>query len=135
MKQCSGCKEIKTFDEFSNSKHHKDGLHNNCRKCRKEICKKWRTNNARKKKKDDQEYRLNNPEKFRKYVEKWRNNNPEKTKAHIKVRSAIKKGLLTPTKCEKCESTEKIEAHHPDYAKPLEVMWLCRKCHKKIHIE
>jgi hypothetical protein len=25
--------------------------------------------------------------------------------------------------------------HHPDYDKPLEVVWVCRSCHLDIHAE
>lgn len=31
-------------------------------------------------------------------------------------------------------STEKTEAHHYDYTEPLEVIWLCIKHHKKLHV-
>lgn len=50
----------------------------------------------------------------------------------MKVRYAILKGRLTRGPCESCGS-EKSEAHHPDYNKPLDVTWLCRACHAKEH--
>jgi transposase-like protein len=54
--------------------------------------------------------------------------------AHVIVRNAIRNGKFTQANnCSVCDSTEKIEGHHDDYTKPLEVRWLCEKCHKEWH--
>jgi len=45
---------------------------------------------------------------------------------------AIKCGLLVRKPCEVC-SEEKVDAHHDDYTKPLDVRWLCRKHHNEHH--
>ena len=42
------------------------------------------------------------------------------------------KGTIKKEKCEVCKS-EKVEAHHKDYNKPLEVIWLCHKHHREHH--
>jgi hypothetical protein len=40
--------------------------------------------------------------------------------------------IVRPSICEDCGGTGKaIEAAHHDYAKPLEVRWLCRSCHSR----
>jgi hypothetical protein len=50
-------------------------------------------------------------------------------------RRAIERGELTPPpQCEQCGGNAGgIEGHHCDYNKPLDVMWLCRLCHRKWH--
>ena len=42
--------------------------------------------------------------------------------------------LVGPKKCPKC-GARKPEKHHEDYAKPLEVEWMCRPCHLELHRE
>ena len=36
-------------------------------------------------------------------------------------------------KCEVCGKISKTDAHHKDYSKPLEVVYVCRSCHFRLH--
>lgn len=67
------------------------------------------------------------------YVKDFRSKNPEKDKAYEIVHKAIERGDLGPLPCENCDSIENLEAHHDDYSKPLDIRWLCIKCHAKLH--
>jgi hypothetical protein len=60
-------------------------------------------------------------------VNKDRRDHPEKYKARTAVSNAIRDKKLTKGPCEVCGSTEKVQAHHRDYSKPLEVSWRCVK--------
>lgn len=55
-----------------------------------------------------------------------------KNKCRAYTNSYIKRGKLERGVCEVCES-DKVEAHHDDYNKPLEVRWFCRKHHLEYH--
>lgn len=57
---------------------------------------------------------------------------PERVNAITLLNNALKSGRLTRQPCEVCGAAP-AEGHHPDYSKPLEVRWLCRDCHKKLH--
>lgn len=60
-------------------------------------------------------------------------NNKEQRSAYRKVWWAVKTGKLIKLPCEmerlgwNCQG--KIEAHHWDHSKPLDVIWLCKKHH------
>lgn len=63
----------------------------------------------------------------------WRARNPEKVRAHQAVKRALKSGRLRKGPCahrrRKGGCHGRIEAHHDDYTKPLDVTWLCSKHH------
>lgn len=63
---------------------------------------------------------------------KWRARNPEKVKAHWTINNAIRYGKIVRQPCINCGNT-KSHAHHSDYSKPLDVIWLCHNCHWQIH--
>ena len=47
---------------------------------------------------------------------------------------ARREGRLQMQPCEAC-GEPKAEAHHDDYAEPLQVRWLCRSCHRGWHAQ
>ena len=69
------------------------------------------------------------------HQKKYRNN-PElrfKHNARWITNRAVNAGKLVKTACVDCGSTIRVEAHHKDYYKPLDVIWLCNKCHDTLH--
>ncbi len=61
---------------------------------------------------------------------RWNHKNSYKRNTQNQLRRAIKKGLIIrPTNCISCGKFCKPEAHHEDYSKPFDVIWLCFICH------
>jgi hypothetical protein len=54
--------------------------------------------------------------------------NPQASKARTAVARALRAGTLRKGVCEVCGAT-KVDAHHENYDRPLEVHWLCRRHH------
>ena len=72
---------------------------------------------------------------YKKSTERRRNNPEEMVKVYVRgiTRRAINRGDLVRKPCEICKTIESVEAHHDDYAKPLDVRWLCKKHHAEHH--
>lgn len=130
MKKCIRCKSIKEEVEFNKNKQNLDGLSSWCRVCRHDryIETKDRVLEQGK------EWFDNNKEKANARSRNWRSRNKEKIRAEWKVKEAIRqKKLIRPEACSICDSVNKnIQGHHPDYSKPLEVIWVCPECHWKL---
>lgn len=55
----------------------------------------------------------------------------DKIKAHNEVAKALTAGIIVKLPC--CVCGQQAVAHHPDYSKPLDVVWLCEPHHKEEH--
>lgn len=118
---------------------------------RKEYIKKYRIENADKISKQRAEHRKD-PEVIKKELEYRRSkeflarqkerikqyrldpSNQIKIVARYAIRNLVRRGMLEKQACAIC-NTLKTQAHHPDYNKPLCVIWLCAKCHKQEHLK
>lgn len=71
------------------------------------------------------------------YFREYNRSRGHKKNARTQVELAIKRKDLTPLPCEflSHECKGRIEAHHDDHLKPLEVRWVCNYHHRKIESE
>lgn len=134
-KVCFKCKEEKRLSEFYRHKQMGDGHLNKCKECTK---------------RDVTEHRVENIEKIRAYdrargklphriqgnterTKQYRKMFPDKYRAHSLLARARKTGRVIIEPCVVCGTTERLEAHHEDYSKPLDVVWLCSVHHHAVH--
>ena len=75
-------------------------------------------------------YAKAHPEQAVKQIQRSNKRHPEHFRARYAFTNALRAGKLTkPDACSKCGKAGRIHGHHPDYSKPLEVVWLCHSCH------
>lgn len=116
--RCGSCKEVKHKDCFNKKKSRKTGRQCYCRACQTVQRRNHYINNV-------EDYKRKN---------KLRSQTSQKSKVAWAARYAITTGKLVRQPCEEC-GAEKTDAHHDDYAKPLEVRWLCRSHHRQWHVD
>lgn len=69
-----------------------------------------------------------------KYFNTQKNRFPKKIAARRAVINARRRGDIERLPCVVC-GEEKSFAHHEDYSKPLEIIWLCRPHHMEKHLK
>ena len=135
-KECFKCKTVKPLSEFYKHANMGDGHLNKCKDCTKKDANDHRSRNLEKIREYDKR-RAKLPERVKKNLECnriWRKADKRRTAAHNAVARALRIGKLIPLPCERCGDENSL-AHHEDYDKPLDVMWLCQPCHKQRHKE
>ena len=117
-KICTKCKRELPLSDFHADKRREHGVVSECRDCKKK-------------------YRQENKDKL--MVSQKERNSRKKTEISPKRKAwnalyySLKIGEIKKSDiCGICGSAENIQGHHKDYNKPLEVDWVCQKCHAEL---
>ena len=116
-KTCTKCLQTKFLGEFNRAKKGGLGYFSRCRQCRA-----W----------DKKFLYKENPTRKRVHRARYQVKNKTQHVAHNTVTRFFRNGDLSKEPCVVC-GEGKVEAHHSDYRKPLDVMWLCPTHHRAWH--
>lgn len=135
QKRCRECGEMKPIDEFYIHRMMADKHLNKCKECVKLRLRLYRRHHpdlvaeidraTYRRKKQSPDFQ----ERKAQYQQKYRTT--EINRAHIFAQRYLKATKLD--QCEFCHLRLAVHAHHPDYNKPFEVIWLCARCHQRLH--
>lgn len=131
MKTCKTCGQAKSLNEYYFARKYPLA---ECKECWKERVRSRRLTDPSVREYDRR--RAKEPKRraqATKVTREWRKRNPLAYQAHIAVGNALRDGRMEKQPCQLCATTEHVHAHHKDYSKPLEVTWLCARCHHRMH--
>jgi len=124
-KKCTKCKEIKSLDDFNNTKRNKSGKVAACKKCCLELQKDWRHRNPEKARAQCRKWYSENKEYNVQRAKKWASENPEKHnkavddwhKAHREKGLVATRKWSNNNKDKELERTRRWRANNPEKAR------------------
>ena len=133
-KKCFKCGRRRARSSFYAHPEMADGLLGKCKDCTKnDVMQSYYLNHEKRREYErKRRKRKDLLERVAEYQRRSRKKNRSKWIARSRLRYAVKTGKIVPIPCAVCGAT-KAEAHHADYSKPLEVVWLCFKHHREAH--
>lgn len=149
MKKCFKCLCEKPLDAFYKHVGMADGHLNKCKECTKQEVRRNRAERVDQYREYDRaraglDKRIKARSAYaasdkgrqaaRRSSRAYRGAHPHRVVANNAVNNAIRDGRLAPQPCHCCGS-QTAEAHHPDYSRPLDVVWLCKQHHDELHRE
>ena len=135
-KKCTKCGEVKDMEAFPRNATRTIGRVSQCKDCTYEANRKRYRKNRSRYRARQRAYYVANHDKARERQRKFYAAHPEVHRAKGAVQTAIAGGDLVRGQCEVHGATcdgGRIEAHHDDYDKLLDVRWLCRLSHIRLH--
>lgn len=146
-KECFCCGQTKPISDFYRHPGMADGHLGKCKECQKSATKTARAKNPGHYKEYDRrraglphrvqaraEYAASakGKEAHARSAAKWVAANPNRRAANTILNNAIRDGRVERLPCFVCGYSV-THGHHPDYDRPLDVIWLCAKHHREVH--
>ena len=136
-KVCAKCGILKPARDYCPEADSPDGLRYYCKSCNKATVIKWRQTHHADELRRVRAWRTEHRDKWLGSVKASKQRDIGKIKARRCVENAVRGGaLIKPNMCGRCGQSHNIDdihAHHHEYARPLSVVWLCRRCHGEVH--
>lgn len=149
-KRCISCTSTKPLAEFYKHPGMADGHLNKCKACCKKQATEHREKNLDRVREYDRQRGMlpHRVEARRIYqqteagrtahaaaVARWQALQPLRRAANTILGNAVRDGRVRPWPvCAVPECKRKrVEGHHPDYDRPLDVVWLCSQHHRECH--
>lgn len=132
-KRCFKCLTVKPLTEFYRHRLMADGHLSKCADCTRKDVAFYRQAKLDAIREYDRQ-RASEPHRKalrERVTEEWKRDNPERASAVQYANNAVRDGRIERSAaCEGCGALDRrIEKHHPDYSRPLLVVWLCKPCH------
>lgn len=133
-KTCFKCLCKLPLEAFYKHSQMGDGRLNKCKACTKKDVTEHRQNNLEKIRAYDK-MRASQPHRValrKAVVAEYGKKFPHRRKANEAVNNAVRDKRLEKWPCQVCGDPKSV-GHHPDYDRPLDVIWLCQPHHKQAH--
>lgn len=136
---CNKCKRDLPDESFNWANRKARKRQTICRECFSDYNRKRYQKNKDRIRKNIEAYRAENPTKVLASRMKTCMKNPTHYNANKVVEQAIIAGeMIRPDHCSICgcgADEHRIEAHHENYSKPLDIIWCCTPCHRALDMK
>lgn len=129
-KICAACGRRKPRGEFHRHAGTRSGLQSYCKDCQLHIARRWRNDNRDHVNAHRRGWGAENRGLLAAAKARHRARHHDRERARQIITNLRKRGVLYLPPCAHCGSTDNLEAHHPRYDRPFQVVSLCRDCHK-----
>jgi len=152
---CNKCQTEKDINLFYRRKDTRTGRTTKCKECCRATMREYHQKNKEKRNAEKKIWYQNNREFANKQVMRWRKNNPHKVREYNMKNSnyykykatwhqrhpeawycwkeykrALKDGVVKRGDgCAICNQVCYTEAYHKDFSKPMDILWLCKRCY------